>query len=151
MSDKYFNPFASVDILVPVEFKDEFARYCQTGGRAVIDHSPFPRMVDLWFLAVCLAARKDLKAVEIDRRDTYKIIDGSIFSSDPWRVHTLMLIAIAKSGDIGIVVEPRRMIGLANGLATAGFTHVMDMLKEGTAEPIWNLSEAVELLEKEAA
>lgn len=151
MSDKYFNPFASVDIVVPAEFKDDFARYCQTGGRAVIDHSPFPRMVDLWFLAVCVAARRGLEPVEIDRRDTYKIIDGSIFSSDPWRVHTLMLIAIAKSDEVGIVVEPRRMINLANGLACAGFPHVMDMLKDGTAEPIWNLSEAVELLEREAA
>lgn len=151
MSDKYFNPFASVDILVPAEFKDDFARYCQTGGRAVIDHSPFPRMVDLWFLAVCVAARRGLEPVEIDRRDTYKIIDGSIFSSDPWRVHTLMLIAIAKSDEVGIVVEPRRMINLANGLASAGFPHVMDMLKDGTAEPIWNLSEAIELLEREAA
>lgn len=151
MSDKYFNPFANVDILVPTEFKEEFGRFCQTGGRAVIDHSPFPRMVDLWFLAVCVAARRGLEPAEIDRRDTYKIIDGGIFSSDPWRVHTLMLIAIARTGEVGIAVEPRRMITLANGLATAGFPHVLDMLKDGFAEPIWNLSEAIEQLEKEAA
>ena len=151
MSDRYFNPFASVDIMVPTEFKDDFGRYCQTGGRAVIDHSPFPRMVDLWFLAVCVAARQGLEPAEIDRRETYKIIDGSIFSSDPWRVHTLMLVAIAQSDDVGIVIDPRRMMSLANGLATAGFPHVMDMLKEGGAEPIWNLSEAIETLEREAA
>jgi len=151
MSDRYFNPFASVDILVPTEFKEDFGRFCQTGGRAVIDHSPFPRMVDLWFLAVCVAARKGLDPAEIDRRDTYKIIDGSIFSSDPWRVHTLMMIAISQSNDVGIVVEPRRMMSLANGLATAGFPHVMDMLKDGDAEPIWNLSEAIETLERDAA
>ena len=38
------------------------------------------------------------------------------------------------------------MIDLANGLAVAGLPHVLDMLKDGGSEPIWNLSEAVESL-----
>lgn len=50
MADRYFNPFQAIDINVPVDLHDAFTRYCQTGGNAVIDQSPFPRMVDLWFL-----------------------------------------------------------------------------------------------------
>ena len=81
-----------------------------------------------------------------------KIIDGSIFGSDPWRVHTLMLIAIGKTGDVQVVSEPRKMMALANGLAVAGLPKVIEMLKEGDAEPIWNLSGAVDsLLRKEKA
>ena len=57
MADKYFNPFQAIDINVPVEFHEAFTRYCQTSGGAIIDQSPFPRMVDLWFLAVCVAAQ----------------------------------------------------------------------------------------------
>lgn len=146
MADRYFNPFQAIDIHVPVEFHEAFTRYAQTGGNAVIDQSPFPRMVDLWFLSVCVAARLDLEPQDISKYETKKIIDGSIFGSDPWRVHTLMLIAIGHSGDIQIVSEPRRMMTLANGLAVAGLPKVLDMLKDGDAEPIWNLSDAVDNL-----
>jgi hypothetical protein len=152
MADRYFNPFQSVDISVPVEFHDDIARYSQREGRPIIDHSPFPRMVDMWFLAVCIGARKGLPPADVHKYQTRKIIDGTIFSSDPWRIYTLMLIAIAHTGNIEIISEPRRMIDLANGLAVAGLPHVLDMLKDGGSEPIWNLSEAVEsLVPKRAA
>jgi hypothetical protein len=144
MADRYFNPFQAIDISVPVELHEAFIRYCQTSGNAVIDQSPFPRMIDLWFLAVCVAARLNLEPVEIGKYETKKIIDGSIFGSDPWRVHTLMLIAIGKTGDVQIVSEPRRMMTLANGLAVAGLPKIIEMLKDGGAEPIWNLSDALD-------
>jgi hypothetical protein len=152
MADRYFNPFQAIDIHVPVEFHEAVSRYSQTGGNAVIDQSPFPRMVDFWFLAVCVAARLDLEPQDISRYETRKIIDGAIFGSDPWRVHTLMLIAIGKTGDVQIVSEPRKMMALASGLAVAGLPKVIEMLKEGDAEPIWNLSDAIDsLLRKKAA
>lgn len=144
MADRYFNPFQAIDINVPVDLHEAFTRYCQTAGNAVIDQSPFPRMVDLWFLAVCVAARLGLEPADISKFDTKKIIDGSIFGSDPWRVQTLMLLAIGHSGDVQIVSEPRRMMALANGLAVAGLPKVVEMLKDGDADPIWNLSDAID-------
>ena len=146
MADRYFNPFQAIDINVPVEFHEVFTRYCQRSADAVIDQSPFPRMVDLWFLSVCVAARLGLEPVDVAKYDTRKIIDGSIFGSDPWRVHTLMLIGIGKTGDVQVVSEPRKMMALASGLAVAGLPKVIEMLKDGDAEPIWNLSDAVDIL-----
>lgn len=152
MADRYFNPFQAIDINVPVEFHEAFTRYCQRSADAVIDQSPFPRMVDLWFLSVCVAARLGLKPADTTKHETRKIIDGSIFGSDPWRVHTLMLIAIGKTGEVQVVSEPRRMMALASGLAVAGLPRVIEMLKDGDAEPIWNLSDAIDsLLRKEMA
>ena len=152
MADRYFNPFQAIDINVPVEFHEAFTRYCQRSADPVIDQSPFPRMVDLWFLAVCVGARLGLEPTDIAKYDTKKIIDGSIFGSDPWRVHMLMLVAIGMTGDLHIVSEPRKMMALANGLAVAGLPKVIEMLKEGDAEPIWNLSDAVDtLLRKQKA
>lgn len=152
MADKYFNPFQAIDLNVPVELHEAFTRYCQTSGNAVIDQSPFPRMVDFWFLALCVAARLNLDPVDVSKYETRKIIDGSIFGSDPWRVHTLMLIAIGKSGDVQIVSEPRKMMALASGLAVAGLPKVIEMLKDGEADPIWNLSDAMDaMLRKTAA
>ena len=149
MADRYFNPFQAIDIDVPVEFHETFTRYCQRSADTVIDHSPFPRMVDLWFLSVCVAARLRLEPADLAKSDSRKIIDGTIFGSDPWRIHTLMLIAISKTGDVQIVSEPRKMMTLANGLAVAGLPKVIDMLKDGDAEPIWNLSDAVDSLLRE--
>ena len=146
MADRYFNPFQAIDVNVPVEFHEAFTRYCQRSADAVIDQSPFPRMVDLWFLSVCIAARLDLKPTDIAKFETRKIIDGSIFGSDPWRV------AVGQTGDVQIVAEPRKMMTLANGLAVAGLPKVIEMLKDGDAEPIWNLSDAVDsLLRRETA
>lgn len=144
MADRYSNPFQAIDINVPIELHKAFEQYCQRGATPVIDQSPFPRMVDLWFLAVCVAARLGLEPIDITQQKTRKIIDGSIFIGDPWRVHTLMLIAIGKTGDVQIVSEPRKMMTLASGLAVAGLPKVIDMLKDGSAEPIWNLSDAIE-------
>ena len=151
MADRYFNPFQAIDINVPVEFHEAFTRYCQRSADAIIDQSPFPRMVDLWFLSVCVAARLGLEPSDISKYETRKIIDGSIFGSDPWRVHTLMLIAIGKTGDIQIVSDPRKMMTLASGLAVSGLPKVIEMLKDGAAEPIWNLSDAIDGLLRERA
>ncbi|MCY4428485.1 MAG: hypothetical protein OXC05_15850 [Halieaceae bacterium] len=144
MADRYFNPFQAIDITVPVEYHEAFTRYCQSGGTAIIDQSPFPRMVDLWFLSVCVAVRLGLKPADTAKYETRKIIDGSIFGSDPWRVHTLMLIAIGKTGDVQIVSKPRKMMTLASGLAISGLPEVIEMLKDGGAEPIWNLSDSID-------
>ena len=153
MADRYINRFQAIDVNVPVEFHEAFTRYCQRSADAVIDQSPFPRMVDFWFLSVCVAARLGLEPADITRYDTRKIIDGSIFGSDPWRVHTLMLIAIGKTRVVQIVSEPRKIMALASGLAVAGLPNVIEMLKDSDAEPIWNLSDAVDsiLRKKKAA
>lgn len=144
MAKLHHNPFLGIDINVPEEYRETFSRYCRTSGQSNINNSPFPRMVDLWFLSVCIAVKFDLTPIQIGKSDTYKIIEGSIFSSDPLRIHALMLIAIKQTGQIEIVGEPRKIMSLANGLAIAGLPKVIEMLKDGDAEPIWNLSEELE-------
>lgn len=135
------NPFQAIDISVPAVDHETYTRYCHRGSVARGDDSPFPRMVDLWFFAVCVAVRLGLRPQEVTGKTT-KIIDGSIFASDPWRVHTLLLIGIAEADDVAIVSEPTRIMNLANGLAAAGLPRVVDMLNEGSAEAIWNLSDS---------
>lgn len=148
MRDRYFNPFPGIDLLVPEGLHEEITRYSQREGRVIIDQSPFPRMVDMWFLAVCVAAREGIPPADLSGFKARKFHEGSIFGSDPWRVHTLMLIAIAQTGTVEIVSEPRKMIAIANGLAFAGLPRVLEMLKDGEGEAIWNLSEAIEMLIK---
>ena len=58
----------------------------------------------------------------------------------------MMLIAIAVENDVEIVGEPRRMMTIANGLAAAGIPHIVEMLRDGHQDPIWNLSDALDEL-----
>lgn len=152
MTQRYHNPFAGIDLLAPVEQRDFYDRYCQTGGRAVIDQSPFPRMVDFWFAGLSIAARKELAPIDLSKQETFKFIEGSILDRDSWRVQAVMLIAIAIEDNVEIVGEPRRMIAIANGLAAAGIPHVVEMLRDGDQDEIWNLSEEIdEILRKHGA
>jgi hypothetical protein len=44
------------------------------------------------------------------------------------------------------------MMALASGLARAGIPKVIEMLKDGEGEPIWNISNAIDrILTKEKA
>ena len=61
-----------------------------------------------------------------------------------------MLVAIAvEEGNVEIVGDPRRMIAIANGLAAAGVPLIVEMLRDGDSDPIWNLSDVLdEILRK---
>lgn len=152
MAEQYHNPFANIDLIAPIEHRDFYDRYCQTGGNTSVDQSPFPRMVDFWFAGLSLAVHRHLKPTDLSGQETFKFIEGSIFDRDSWRIQAVMLIAIAVENDVEIVGEPRRMITIANGLAAAGIPHIVEMLRDGNQEPIWNLSDALEeLLQRDLA
>jgi len=154
VSSKYFNPFQGQDIRVPNRFREDFGRYCQThsedGAKSSVLHSPFPRMVDMWFLAACLGAQSG-KPADYDAKDTYKIIDASILSSDPWRIDALVLMAIAFTKDVEVVKEPREILHIASRFAVAGMDKLLEMVKDGDAEPVWNLSDELDRLLKRVA
>ena len=113
-------------------------------------HSPFPRMVDMWFLAACIGAQEG-KPIEYDSKDTYKIIDASILSSDPWRIDALVLMAVSHTKGVDIVKDPREILQLASRFAVAGMDKLLEMLKEGESDPVWNLSDELDRLLKKVA
>ncbi len=149
MTQRYHNPFAGIDLIAPIDQRDAYDRYCQTqtrGGTTSIDQCPFPRMVDLWFVGLSVAARKQLRPIDLARQKTFKFIEGSIFDRDSWRIQAVMLVAIAVEDNVEIVGEPRRMMTIANGLAAAGVPYIVEMLRDDDLEPIWNLSDALDEL-----
>ena len=143
MTQRYFNHFAGLNLVYPAEQKEHYERFCQTGTRSSIDRSPFPRMVDLWFVGLSIAAGRKLKPVDLSRQKTSNFITGAIFDRDDWRVQAVMLAAIAVDDSVEVVGYPNRMMAIANGLAAAGVPIIVGMLQEGDQEDIWNLSEAL--------
>jgi len=128
------NSFAAVDIHLPEKYKTHFHQYCLTrseGSRNSPEDSPFPRMVDMWFLALCIAVKKGLRPdLKPSNEKTYKAIEGVVFGSDPWRSNALMLLAIAHTKDIKITDSPSEMIKIANAYALAGLPHLISMLEQ---------------------
>jgi len=135
------NPFQNLELKIPEIYHEEVDRFCQTqpggGTRPSPDDSPFERQVDIWFLAVCLGARKGKRTQGKLRR----FIWGDILSRDPFRIELLELVAISYTNDPWILEKPSGIMDLANELAATGLPEVIDMLKGGNAKPIWNLTD----------
>ena len=147
MVSRYNNPFAGNQLVYPEDQKEYYQTYCGAGGGRDIDEQPFPRMVDLWFAGLCIAARKGLTAANLTGRRTVNMIPGSIFSGeDAWRVQLIRLICLALDNDVEALDRPGGMVAMANGLAAAGVPLIAEMLSDGKQPSIWNLSDAVDEL-----
>ena len=147
MTQQYNNPFQNIQIISLKTQREDYDEYCQSGkSRVSVERSPFPRKVDLWFAGLALAARKKLDPVDLTQEKTVSIISGDIFNTDGWQAQAIMLIVIAVKGNLEIVLNPREMMDIANGLAAAGIPHIVKMLSDGPQELIWNLSDAFEKL-----
>ena len=131
------NEFAGVDINLPEEYRDYFHAYCLTrseGTRNNPEDSPFPRMVDMWFLAVCIAVKEGLTPIFDPKGKTYKAIEGVVFGSDTWRSNALMLLAISHTDDVSVASDPREMMRVANAYALAGLPRLIGLLGERGGE-----------------
>lgn len=129
------NDFASTDIFLPEKYQDYFRAYCLTRSEGSGNNpkdSPFPRMVDMWFLALCLAVKEGL-APELEvreRKKTYKAIEGVVFGSDSWRSNALTLLAVAHTGDAQVTDQPHEMMRIANAYALAGLPRLIQILED---------------------
>ena len=148
MAQHYDNPFSNMMVCCLKTQQSDYDAYCQAGQKNSPDRSPFPRKIDLWFAGLSLAADKKLKPIiPLKKEDTVDIIRyGEVFNTDGWQAQAIMLIAIAVEGNLEVVLNPRCMMDIANGLAAAGVPHIVRMLNEGSESPIWNLSDAFEKL-----
>ncbi len=127
------NNFASTDIQLPEKYQEFFHAYCLTrteGSRNNPEDSPFPRMVDMWFLALCISVKEGLKPEFETKGKTYKAIEGTVFGSDSWRSNALMLIAIAHTEGMEVADRPHEMMRIANGYALAGLPRLITILGE---------------------
>jgi hypothetical protein len=87
-------------------------------------------MVDMWFMAVCVAVKENIKPEFDLKGPTYKAIDGTVFGSDSWRSNALMLLAIANTGDVEVTDRPHEMMRIANAYAIAGLPRLISLLEE---------------------
>lgn len=141
----YYNPFASAELVYPGKYRDHVETFTQTqpsgGEKPSPDRSPFPRVVDLWFLAMCLGFfRGRRETVE----DPHKFITGEILARDPWRIELLEMIALHEKRTGDALVTPSETVVAANEYAAGGIGELLDLVGNDSAQqPIWNLTEGL--------
>lgn len=137
----YYNSFQKMELRFPEKYKDEIEGFCQTrpsGGKpGTPDDSPFPRQLDLWFLAVCMGAQKNMHK---KAKKSYRFITGEILANDPYKIQLLEILSISKTDDPYIISKPKEMMNLANEYAAAGIEELLDIMKNGKEQSLWNLT-----------
>ncbi|MEV2241077.1 hypothetical protein [Micromonospora sp. NPDC049891] len=122
------NRYAAIDLFMPEDEHRVIREHVGTG-------QPFQRQVDAWWIAFCLGVRHNQTRPLPDRRT--KFMDGTILSSDPWRIVHLELIALGLRGE-EILTRPRDVIQLATEHANYGLELLVGTLT-GQNEPTLTL------------
>lgn len=128
------NPYASQDLFIPKDFSQAHVK--QLVGRGD-PHKPFPRQIDLWWLAMCLGVQLESRT-PLGARDTLvKFNDGGILSSDPWRITQLELLALEQLGE-GAMDDAAQTIQMASEFAATGLKEIAELCT-GAPEPALTL------------
>jgi len=133
------NLFGQLKIELPPHYKDIFGKYCQSGKTGARDKPhiyPFPRNVDMWFLALCIAVKLEIPPIFSNKGDDWGAIQGTVFGTDNWRSDSLVLLAIGHSGNVKIIDNPNDMMKIANAYALAGLPILVAKLDEGHGDNI---------------
>jgi hypothetical protein len=140
------NPFQNLELEIPEVYRRAVEQFCQTqpggGAKPSPDDSPFERYIDMWFVAVCLGAKRG-KPPKAPKTKTHKFQTGVILSGDPYRIEFLELLAISHFNDPFILENPSKIVDMANEFAAVGLPELVEMLNSGNGKPIWNLTDSL--------
>lgn len=115
------NRYSSIDLYMPENMHHIIREH-------VGANQPFSRFIDAWWIGLCLGVRHGGTLPLPRQENRVKFMDGSILSSDPWRIIHLELIAVSLQGE-KILTRPREVIQLATDYANFG----IEMLCEAIA------------------
>jgi len=126
------NPYASQDLFIAAEVSERIGDFVSRSDK---DGKPFARQVDAWWLAIGIGVHIGRRSKLPDK--TVKFNDGSILSTDPWRINHLELLALAEEGEF-ILDKPVQVIRIASEYANTGFPWLVEQLM-GSHDPILTL------------
>ena len=129
------NIFAKTELHVPEIYQEMFQKYCR--GKDC-KYSPFPRAIDMWFLAICIAVKENIPPVTNFSGKTYKAMEGGVLvgDDDVWRSNAIILLAIAHTGEIEVIEDPGEMIRIANYYFLAGIQRLKSILEDSSGSTV---------------
>ena len=136
-----YNPFQTGALKFPRKHQSDIQKYCKKATkRKTILNSPFDRIVDLWFLCVCVGVFFEEKE---EIKDGYRFNDGAVLKENYDMIETLEIIAIAETNDEMIIENPNKMLEILNQYAFAGIEKIFEGLSGGPSDSLWNLTDYV--------
>ena len=144
MPDRYFNPFQAIDINVPVEFHEAFTRllptHRQRGDRpeSVSSHGRSLVSVRMRCSAAWPGASRHCKIRHTQNHRRFNLQQRSVAGSHPNADRSRK--DGGRSGRLRAAQDDDARKRPRGGRASK----VIEMLKDGDAEPIWNLSDAID-------
>jgi hypothetical protein len=133
-------PYTSQDLFLTKAFDDEFAS--QLVSRSPDGRQPFPRKIDLWWVAVIVGATIGHRTSLPPTEKLTKFNTGAILGREPWRVTNLELLALASEGE-DIISKPSDVVRIGHEYAMTGLQWLADKLR-GSSQPTLTLMTALE-------
>ena len=100
------------------------------------DDIPFDRMVDFWYLAMCVGVKSNRRDSKGKMSDVLAMKDA--LTGNPEMLDMIEMIAIDETKDPYIVKDTHAMIQIANEYAAGGTPVLLGILKD-KGQPVWNL------------
>ncbi len=134
------NPFLNASLRIPERDWPLVEKFTTTQqAQADPDKAPFRRYVDLWWAGLCVGVREG-RRTELRANDWHRFNDGTVLSSDPWRIIHLQLLAVGLTGDATVLDDPGAIAQIANEFAATGLPLLLEAMNQST-EPIMVASE----------
>lgn len=129
------NPFVNVSIYIERKVNDSiYENLAKKGGENVEDY-PFETKKDLFLTAACVGAMND----------KFKIITGAThnpFSGETFNPKTdipiLFALAFKKEHDVEVLLDPKKVIEIAQGWANGGIEILNDFIFDNPGRPLLN-------------
>ena len=138
------NPFGDRDIRCPAAQFEVYERYCiPRPTLAELDLKPFRTFADLWYLGVCVSVCLGLEPIDVSEGRTRRLAPGTFLDQTPWRIPHLQVVARSRADGDEVLIDPARMMNLANGLASVGVAEIHNALRGDDQPPLWALSDAL--------
>jgi hypothetical protein len=113
------NPFDRSELFIAKEYHPAIVGAVDRAD----ENKAFRRQIDAWWLALAIGVQRDHRREFSGERT--KIIDGTIFGSDPWRITHLQLLGLVWFGPDALD-HPGDIIAAANEYANGGLDWIAE-------------------------
>ena len=129
------NPFVPYTIYIDKDANEKIYEELVKRGTDRIEDFPFETKKDLFVLAACVGAKLNrYKELSSERHNAF---NGETFNTriDVPILHTL---AYKKEGDVELLLEPKRVLEIAQCWANGGINEVYNAILNNPGRPLFN-------------
>jgi dnd system-associated protein 4 len=128
------NPFVGIAVNIDVDANEKIYDVLVKDTLKEIEDYPFETKKDLFMLAACYGAKHNKYVPLASRHNPFK---GETFNSKT-DVPILMAIAFKKEQNVDVLLEPKKVIEIAQCFANGGIHDVFDAILNNPGRPFFN-------------